>query len=332
MNTIKQASNPSLAATITKAASRQTYYTIRLLADRNLFDDAYRAYAYFRWVDDTLNSTGSSPSENLAFIGRQKSLLESCYRGAFPLVVNANEQMLVDLVRRDLEPRSGLKVYLRNMMAVMDFDAHRRGRLVSQKELDAYTHHLASAVTEAMHYFIGHCCPTSHDETRYLAVTAAHITHMLRDTYDDVQHGYYNIPRELLAANSLQPDDFHSPAYHQWVRSRVQLARDYFALGKRYLARVRNLRCRLAGYAYTARFEWLLDTIQREDYCLRPAYSERKSFRASLGMSGLVLSSLFSMPQDALLPQSDASLHIATPQSITPGSAGISQPAASRKL
>ncbi len=121
--------------------------------------------------------------------------------------------MLVDLVRRDLEPDSGLQFYLRNMMAVMDFDARRRGRLVSQKELDAYTHHLASAVTEAMHYFIGHCCPSPHDETRYLAVTAAHITHMLRDTYDDVQHGYYNIPRELLEAKRLQPDDLQSPVY-----------------------------------------------------------------------------------------------------------------------
>ncbi len=241
------------------------------------------------------NSAGSSPSENLAFICRQKSLLEACYRQAFPPAANANEQMLVDLVRHDHEPDSGLQFYLRNMMAVMDFDARRRGRVVSQKELDAYTHHLASAVTEAMHYFIGHCCPSPRDETRYLAVTAAHITHMLRDTYDDVQHGYYNIPREWIAAKRIQPDDLDSPAYRLWVRSRVQLARGYFALGKEYLARVSNLRCRLAGYAYTARFEWLLDTFQREGYRLRPAYSERKSFRASLSMSGLVLSSLFSL-------------------------------------
>jgi phytoene/squalene synthetase len=296
MNAIKQESGPSLAATITKAASRQTYYTVRLLADRKLVEDAYRVYAYFRWVDDTLDADGSSQSENLAFIGRQKSLLDACYRQAFPLAVNVNEQMLVDLVRRDPEQDSGLKVYLCNMMAVMDFDARRRGRLVSQKELDAYTHHLASAVTEAMHYFIGHCCPSPHDETRYLAVTAAHITHMLRDTYDDVQHGYYNIPRELLAAKHIQPDDLHSSAYRMWARSRVQLARGYFAVGQRYLARVSNLRCRLAGYAYTARFEWLLDAIEREDYYLRPSYSERKSFRTGLTMSGQVLSSLFNQP------------------------------------
>jgi phytoene/squalene synthetase len=314
-------SDPLFAASITKAASQQTYFTIRLLVDRPLIADAYRAYAYFRWVDDCLDSPDGSQSDRLAFIGRQKSLLESCYQHSFPPTVNANEQMLVDLVRRDTEKDSGLKVYLRDMMAVMDFDAHRRGRLVSQKELDAYTHHLAGAVTEAMHYFIGHCCPSPRDETRYLAVSAAHLTHMLRDTCDDVQHGYYNIPRELIEAKHLQPDDLQNPSYRLWVRSRVRLARGYFDLGKRYLSRLRNLRCRLAGYAYTARFEWLLDTIEREDYYLRPDYSERKSLRAGLGMSWLVICSLFNLPRAGLSPQADGPLH-----------ATASHPAASREL
>ncbi len=45
----------ALAADITRAASKQTYYTIRFLVDRSLVEDAYRAYAYFRWVDDCLD-------------------------------------------------------------------------------------------------------------------------------------------------------------------------------------------------------------------------------------------------------------------------------------
>jgi hypothetical protein len=35
----------ALPAAITRAASKQTYYTIRLLADRDRVLDAYRAYA-----------------------------------------------------------------------------------------------------------------------------------------------------------------------------------------------------------------------------------------------------------------------------------------------
>jgi len=211
--------------------------------------------------------------------------------------------MLIELVQHDHEKNSGLQSYLRNMMQVMDFDAKRRGRLISQAELNEYTRWLASAVTEAMHYFIGHCCYSPHDETRYLAVAGAHITHMLRDTYDDVQAGYYNIPCEVLEAGHIQPHHIHSKAYRTWVQSRVELARQYFKAGRQYLARVEEPRCRLAGFAYTARFEWLLDTIEQENYSLRPEYSERKSFETGLRMGLLTLSSLINLRGTETLPQ-----------------------------
>jgi len=134
----------SPASSITKAASKQTYYTIRWLVDRERLDDAYRAYGYFRWVDDVLDAdSGSGPvlskveaSKRRAFLERQKSLLESCYRGEPPQDANIQEKMLVELVQRDHEKNSGLQSYLRNMMLVMDFDARRRGRLISQIELN----------------------------------------------------------------------------------------------------------------------------------------------------------------------------------------------------
>lgn len=107
------------------------------------------------------------------------------------------------------------------MMAVIDFDVKRRDRLISQVELKEYARQLASAVTEAMHHFVGNGWYAPHDETRYLAVSAAHITHILRDTFDDVQAGYFNIPREVLEANHIEPQDVHSDAYRAWVRRRV---------------------------------------------------------------------------------------------------------------
>lgn len=285
----------TIASSITKAASQQTYYTIRFLADRERVSDAYRAYAYFRWVDNTLD-TGSNPNdERIVFLARQKSLLEKCYRGESPQDASMEEQMLIELIQRDHEKNSGLQSYLRNMMQVMDFDARRRGKWISQTELNEYTHWLATAVTEAMHYFIGHCCHSPHDETRYLAVTGAHIAHMLRDTFDDVQAGYYNIPREVLEANDIQPQDIQSKAYRAWVQSRVQVARSYFKAGRDYLSRVENPRCRLAGFAYTARFEWLLDTIGREGYSLRPEYTERKSIGRGLRMGLSTLSALINI-------------------------------------
>lgn len=297
--------NASLAPSITKAASKQTYYTIRFLADRERVDDAYRAYAYFRWVDDVLDAASeSSPvlsdaeaSGRRDFLKRQKSLLEECINGETPLGTNDQEKMLVDLVQSDLGGNNGLQAYLRNMMLVMDFDVRRRGKLISQVELNEYTRWLAIAVTEAMNYFIGHGAFAPRDETRYLAVSAAHVTHMLRDTYDDIQAGYYNIPREVLAASDIGIKDVNSEAYRAWVKSRVRLARDYFEAGRDYFGRVQNSRHRLAGFAYMARFEWLLDTIEREGFVLRPQYRERKSIGTGLRMSWLALSSMISLPE-----------------------------------
>jgi phytoene/squalene synthetase len=293
----------NIASSITKAASKQTYYTIRFLVDYARIDDAYRAYGYFRWVDDIIDADSGSRSEQKAFIERQKSLLENCYRGEDLRDANTQEKMLVELIQRDGEKNSSLQSYLRNMMMLMDFDSKRRGRLISTLELNEYTGWLASAVTEAMHYFIGHNSFAPHDETRYLAVSAAHITHMLRDTFDDMQAGYYNIPREVLEANHIKPRDVHSDAYRAWVKSRVQLARKYFKTGKGYLMRVQNPRCRLAGFVYTARFEWLLGTIEREGYSLRPQYKERKSFRTGLRMSWLALSSMINFREAGVPPR-----------------------------
>lgn len=293
----------TLASSITKAASKQTYYTVRFLADRERVADAYRAYAYFRWVDDTLDAGSISGPERGAFLGRQKSLLEKCYRGESTRPLHPEEQMLVDLIQTDPQKGIGLHSYLHNMMAVMTFDANRRGSLVLQSELNEYTRLLASAVMEAMHYFIGHGSYSPRNESRYLAVTAAHITHMLRDTFDDVQAGYFNIPREVLEAHHISPFDIQSEAYRTWVRSRVRLARAYFQQGREYLSQVENMRCRLASLAYTARFEWLLDTIEKEGYCLRPQYGERKSIGVGLQMAGLTFASLVNLRQGSAAHQ-----------------------------
>ncbi|HLO17627.1 MAG TPA: squalene/phytoene synthase family protein [Anaerolineales bacterium] len=284
--------NTTLASAITKVASKQTYYTIRFLVDRERIDDAYRTYGYFCWIDDVIDANSVSENERKSFLKRQKSLLQNCYRGDPPRDIDMQELLLVELAQRDCEQDSGLEVYLHNIMQVMDFDARRRGRLISQVELNQYTRWLATAVTENLHYFIGHGRFAPRHETRYLAVSAAHITHRLRDTYSGLQAGYYNIPREVLEANRIGPEDVNSDAYRAWAKSRVQLAREYFKAGKSYLPRVQSLRCRLAGYAYIARFEWLLNTIEEENYLLRPQYSERKRIETGLRMGLSILSSL----------------------------------------
>lgn len=297
------AASQSLAAAITKSASQQTYYTIRFFADRERAADAYRAYGYFRWVDDVIDADAGSQEEKAVFVNRQQSLLEARYRGEAPVGLCAEEELLADLVRADTEQDSGLQSYLRNMLAVMAFDARRRGQVISQAELSDYTRKLATAVTDALHYFIGGAEPTPPHAARYRAVTAAHITHMLRDAREDAAAGYFNIPREFLQAHDIDPQEVDSRAYREWVCGRVQLARRYFREGREYLAQVRNWRCRLAGHAYTARFEWVLGAIERDHYCLRSEYPERKSLRAGLWMGWSTLASLLGLPLGPARPR-----------------------------
>ena len=265
-------SSAGLAASLTWDSSRQAYWTIRLLVDRDRVGDAFRAYGYFRWVDDLLDLGLPESSDRLAFLRRQTTLIESFYDGASTQCSCPEEQIIADLIARNPDRTNELGSYVANMMEVMRFDASRRGRIITQSELDNYTHALAVGVTDALHWFIGHRCPPSPSPVRYQAAAAAHIVHMLRDALDDLRQGYVNIPVETLARGGIGPADFESSAYRNWVRDRIETARRFFAMGDSYLANLESTRCRLAGYAYQERFLWILQAIEAADYVLQADY------------------------------------------------------------
>ncbi len=267
------------AAAITKAASTQTYYTILFLADRGRVADAFQAYGYFRWLDDQLDQEGLKRPAALDLVERQKTLMQSAYAQHFESQCHDEEKMLTDLIQSDTEENSGLRMYIQHLMAVMEFDAQRRGRLITAGELDNYSFQLASAVTEAMHFFIGHDLKSPRSENRYQAVIGAHITHMLRDTLDDVRSGYYNIPREYLEKHSMTPREINSEPYRAWVEDRVRQARACFKAGRDYLTKVECLRFRIAAFAYMKRFEKILSMIEQDHFVLRPDYGKIKLFR-----------------------------------------------------
>jgi len=290
-----------LARAITWAASKQTYAIVRFLVDRDRVNGAYRAYSYFRWVDDRLDEGGLDASERAAFVARQEELVARCYRGDWPEGLLPEERLLADLIRSDPEPGGGLHAYIHHMMAVMAFDAERRGRLITEPELADYTRRLATAVTEALHYFIGHDSSSPQNALRYLAATGAHVTHMLRDMLEDIEAGYVNIPREVIESGGVSPLELRSGAYRAWVMQRVGFARECFRAGHKYLGEVENGRCRLAGYAYTARFESVLDAIERDDYRLSAAYPECKTLHAGLSVGQSVVSQMTNQRRAVIL-------------------------------
>jgi phytoene/squalene synthetase len=280
----------TLARSITWASSKQTYYTARLMVDKDLVNDWYRAYAYFRWADDIIDISSQSSDERISFIRRQGKLIDRLYRDERPDGLTPEEEMIADLISRDRGENSGLQSFIRSFLAVIEFDAYRKGRLISQSELTWYSNCLGKSVTDGIQYFIGNGHPYPVTEDRYLAATAAHITHMLRDMVLDIADGYINIPREYLEAHTISPEDVDSPPFQAWVRERVEQARRYFREGTRYLDELDVLRCKIAAYWYCARFEDVLDTIEREGYVLRAAYDERHRLSAWLKMAWLAVS------------------------------------------
>jgi phytoene/squalene synthetase len=266
----------------------QSYLTIRALADRAYRHDAFALYAYFRWLDDEVDEDLATAAERMALVARERRLLARAGGdGPSPwAVASPRERLLVGLLRTPSgaarADAAGARASVASMLDVMAFDAARRGRAVSSDELDRYTRTLAVAVTEALHHCIGHGAAAPHDDSRYVAVTGAHVAHMLRDLRRDVAAGYINVPAEVLTAG-VSPDD-DSPELRAWVRERVDVARRCFATGRAYLARLESGRCRLAGHAYIARFEWVLDAIERDGYRLRDSYVERSSLRGGVAI------------------------------------------------
>lgn len=265
-------SSEELARSITRASSKQAFYTAQLLVDSHLVGDFCRAYAYFRWADDVVDQTARSDGQRLSFIKRQRKLIEALHARQRPADLSAEEEMLADLVHNHKNGKAGLRSFIENMFAVIEFDARRKGSTVRREQLDSYSGWLARSVTDGLQYFIGNEAAYPDGESRYLAAHGAHIVHLLRDTVRDIDNGYINIHQEYLDEHGIAPGDIDSPPFRAWVQERTELARRQFREGKRYLESLEVLRCKIAGYWYCARFESILDTIEGDGYALRAEY------------------------------------------------------------
>jgi phytoene/squalene synthetase len=274
----------ALARSIAWKGSKQLYFISFLLADRDLVDDCLGAYAYFRWADDIIDLTLQADAERQVFIEHQRDLVRSLYAGHLPEQLTPEERMLADLIAGDRGPESGLRSFIDEFLWVLAFDARRDGVLVGRAELEEYTRRLAIAVMDGIQYFIGNRIAYPKPPERLLAVTGAHITHMLRDMRTDIAAGIINLPREDVEAQGIDPADSGSDAFRAWVKDKVAEARRLFRDGRGYIENLDVLRCKLAGIWYCARFERVLDTIERDGYRLRTEYHDRKEFGAWMEM------------------------------------------------
>jgi phytoene/squalene synthetase len=218
-------------------------------------------------------------------------LIDRLYRNERPEDLIPEEEIIADLISHDKAENSGLQSFIRNMFAIIEFDAYRKGWPVGLEELVWYSDSLAKSVTDGIQYFIGNGYAYPDVDSRYSAAIGAHIAHLLRDTLPDTADGFINISAEYLEEHDIRPEDVDSDPYRAWVRERVEEARQYFLEGKRYLDELDILRCKIVGHWYCARFEAVLDTIESDNYHLRADYEERRKLSTwlKIGWLGVVI-------------------------------------------
>ena len=97
------------------------------------------------------NSEVSMPRRfraRVSFTRRQRELIDRLYGKERPHDLAPEEQIIADLIGNDRGGNGGLQSFIRNMFAVIEFDAYRKGRLVSEQELVWYSNCLARSVVD----------------------------------------------------------------------------------------------------------------------------------------------------------------------------------------
>ena len=112
----------TLAKSITLMGSKQTYFIARMMVDKDLVNDFFRAYAYFRWIDDIIDVSPHPEDEQIRFISRQSEIIDLLYRHEKPEDLSSEEEILADLIFNDRGDNSGLQSFIRNMFAIIEFD------------------------------------------------------------------------------------------------------------------------------------------------------------------------------------------------------------------
>ena len=106
-----------LARAITRNGSKQAFFSIQFMVDKHLKDDAHRAYAYFRWVDDTIDETALSNKDRISFVSRQKGIINSLFNNGPLPALTPEEEIIVQLMMSRRGNIKKLKSYIQNMMA-----------------------------------------------------------------------------------------------------------------------------------------------------------------------------------------------------------------------
>jgi len=302
--------NPAIlmatAEQITQKESATLYYLAKLLFNWGTLPIFCLVYAYFRWLDDVLDAPHQSNLTMREIISRQTELLANLYQSRDVSLQNQAEEMLQLAIEYDVAHKNYLQNYIMEMFHALEFDAHRRYQSCSHSLLNEYSKNLGQSYTRVLQAFT-HAPNTQFLATDnvYQAGIAAHQAHILRDFYNDIALGYYNISAEDMAKWGWSVNDLAEVDLHEWVQEIVTTAYSSFLTGLQGFSQVKNKRFRFLGYAMSIQYIFILETIQCDDYQLRRCYQPSNRDKGRMLLWAL---------KATFLPPSDFEARLKSPQ------------------
>jgi hypothetical protein len=145
----------SYANSTTLRGSKLMHVVALLLADRHRQSLFLKSYACFRWLDDMIDEVNLEDHDRTVFIEGQRDLIQCVDRAEVVDNLRPEEGLSWALPQGDFHAGGGLRSFIQNMFAIIEFDSIRKGQPIGQAELEWYSKSLSRAVVNGLQYFIG---------------------------------------------------------------------------------------------------------------------------------------------------------------------------------
>jgi hypothetical protein len=192
------------------------------------------AFAWLKRLDDLVDENPDA-GRALEILAEHRELVARVYAGE-PIgdVLDGPARFAVPFLVWDRGRGSRLRSGVERLLATMEFDTCRRGRVLDAATLAAHERELGATITCSLASLVA---PTDTLPAEFVAV--ASIAYLRADALIDLRHdlalGIINISREDLVRHAVAPDPAE-PGLHAWVAEQAAVVLEHFeralALGR----------------------------------------------------------------------------------------------------
>lgn len=228
----------------------------------------FRAYEYFRWVDDYIDDKKTLTKDAKRLLSREIRLISTLYSHKPITPTYIFEEYISSVISEDYENRNGMQEIINGFFCALSWDVRRRNRIPTAKELTSYSQYLGCSYSQGITYGLNYH-PT---DSRFLEVSnncgvAAHITHMLRDFFIDLEIGYINISKEDIEKYHINLSSNRQDlkmALSPWCKDQFLKTQNLFNQGLNSINKLPGFRARFAFRLISIRYLLILKKVKRD--------------------------------------------------------------------